>query len=257
MQLHGRANLTPWTVSERVDETVRLYRYWAQLHHEMVPFWYSLAEAAYAGGPPPLGPIGTEKDWPGDFRYLIGDAFLVAPILDDTGVRDVALPAGARWIDWWDLTQAPQNGGQTLGGFDVGTRERIPVFLKEGAIVPLRVTGSLTGMGTKASADAATLLLWPGPSTTRFVVYADDASTTEIEIQTGSVTLSRIPEPTQLSIIVDAAPKTVSIAGAALTKLADRDAVTSADSGYFVDPSGRLLFVKIPASKTAVSLTLQ
>src|SRR6185503_19376507 len=32
MQLHGRANITPWTVPDHVDETVALYRYWATLH---------------------------------------------------------------------------------------------------------------------------------------------------------------------------------------------------------------------------------
>ena len=33
MQLHGRGNLTPWTVPDHADETVALYRYWAKLHH--------------------------------------------------------------------------------------------------------------------------------------------------------------------------------------------------------------------------------
>src|SRR5262249_1674241 len=48
MQLHGRANLTPWTIPDHPDEMVDLYRYHATLHHELALFFYSLAEEAYA-----------------------------------------------------------------------------------------------------------------------------------------------------------------------------------------------------------------
>ena len=257
MQLHGRANLTPWTMPVRADETVSLYRYWAQLHHEMVPFWYSLAESAYAGGPVPLEPVGEEKDWAGDYRYLIGDAFLVAPILDDSGVRDVALPSGSRWLDWWALTAAPHDGGQTLPKVDVTTQARIPMYLKEGAIVPLEVTGALTGFGTDASRDTAMILLWPGPTQTEFTLYDADDETTRIEIKTGSVTLSRAIAPVTLQIRVDSAPSSVSLDQAALSASADRDALSKAESGYWVDPSGRLVFVKLPKSDAPRSVVLQ
>src|SRR5439155_23934661 len=31
MELHGRANLTPWTIPDAPDEMVALYRYWSSL----------------------------------------------------------------------------------------------------------------------------------------------------------------------------------------------------------------------------------
>jgi alpha-glucosidase (family GH31 glycosyl hydrolase) len=106
MQLHGKDDISPWTVPDHVDETVALYRYWATLHDQLVPFWFSLAEAAYAGGDPIVRPIGDEASWAGDYRWMVGDALLVAPILDATDARDVALPAGT-WFDWWDPAGAP------------------------------------------------------------------------------------------------------------------------------------------------------
>ena len=33
---------------DTVDETVALYRWWSKLHAALVPFFYSLAEDAYA-----------------------------------------------------------------------------------------------------------------------------------------------------------------------------------------------------------------
>ena len=162
MELHGRANLAPWTVPESPDEMVALWRYWATLHHELVPFFYSLAEEAYASGGPILHPEGEPAAWPGDYRYRLGEAFLVAPILDGTGQRAVALPSGARWLDWWDPAGDPIDGGQTVVA-DAADRSRIPLFVREGAIVPLAVEGDATGLGTAASAGHLTVLAYPGP----------------------------------------------------------------------------------------------
>src|SRR6185369_2267580 len=74
MQLHGRGNFAPWTVPTNPDATVTRYRYWAKLHSKLVPFFYSLA----AELKPVITPAGPQ------YQYALGDAFLVAPILDDT-----------------------------------------------------------------------------------------------------------------------------------------------------------------------------
>lgn len=99
MQLHSRGNLAPWQVPDHVDETIVLYKYWATLHHALVPFYASLAAQAYAGGADArsiLRPIGDVAAWAHDYRYQLGDAFLVAPLLDATGRRTVLFRAGAQ-----------------------------------------------------------------------------------------------------------------------------------------------------------------
>ena len=61
MQLHGRGNLAPWAVPDHADETVAVYKYWATLHHALVPFFASLADQAYAGsdgGKSIMRPVG-------------------------------------------------------------------------------------------------------------------------------------------------------------------------------------------------------
>src|SRR5262249_20249016 len=137
MQLHGRANHTPWTFPDVPDQVVSVYRYWAKLHHQLAPFFYSLAEEAYSGGPGIVRPITAEKDWPSDYRYTLGDAFFVAPILDGTGVRDIALPAGATYYDWWSPDTDSLGGGQTLSNYDASADVRYPLFVRGGAIVPV------------------------------------------------------------------------------------------------------------------------
>jgi alpha-D-xyloside xylohydrolase len=191
MQLHGRANLTPWTIPERPDETVEIYRYWSKLHHDLVPFFYSLAERAYAGGPPLMDPVGPESAWPGDFRFTVGDAFLVAPILDDRGVRDVALPAGARWYDWWDPVGDARMGGTTIADYDATDRRRMPLFVRAGAIVPM----------------VSSLRVWPATQESSFTEHDDDGTTTIYSAQdTGgayTVSLSRVAAPRVITVRAD------------------------------------------------------
>ncbi len=205
MQLHGKANLTPWTVPDSVDETVALYRYWATLHDQLVPFWYSLAEEAYAGAAPIVRPQGTEASWAGDYRWMLGDALLVAPILDDTGVRDVALPAGT-WYDWWDPAAAPITGGVTLDDVSQPDRARIPLYVKEGAILPAEVSNDVTPLGTAASAGALTVAIWPADTETVFTLHPAGV----IRASRAQVELTGLTGRVILRIRAEAAPSAVS-----------------------------------------------
>src|SRR5690606_1529343 len=140
-QLHGQGNLTPWSIPDetRTEETTAAYRYWATLHSELVPFFYSLAEEAYAGGENILRPLGDEEDWPGDWRFVVGDTFLVAAITSETNVRDVALPAGDDWYEWFEPGAGVRTGGTVVSDYDTVETWRLPVFVRAGAIVPMSV----------------------------------------------------------------------------------------------------------------------
>ncbi len=259
MQLHGRANLTPWTVAEQVDETVALYRYWATLHHAMAGFWYSLTEEAYAANDVILHPVGTESEWPDDYRYLIGEHFLVAPILEAGGVRDVALPTGARWYDFWQPDGAAMDGGTTVAGYDASEAGHIPIFVREGAIVPLDVENDVNGFGTDASAGALTVLIWPADAAHSFALHETDNTITTIAASRASgavsVSLSRAMRTTLLRIRADAEPSTVQVGGADLGAVADRAAFDAASSGYFYEAP--YVWVKVEASTDAVDVEVQ
>jgi alpha-D-xyloside xylohydrolase len=248
MQLHGRGNLTPWTVTPNTDETVSTYRYWAKLHHALVPFNYSLALEAYAGAPVPMQPIGALADWTHDYRYVLGDTFLVAPILDDTGIRDVQLPAGSRWIDWW--TNAATDGGTLISNYDSSDRSRIPLFVKEGSVIPVEVTDDVNGLGSTSSAGKLTVLAWPGTTKKTFTLHEDkDAGTIELsavrDATSTTVTVSRNVSGVVARIWVEARVVT---AVAGLTKHTSRAAFDAASEGWFVD--GPFVWVRSPSATT-------
>ena len=254
MELHGRANIAPWTVPDHVDETVALYRYWATLHDELVPFWLSLARAAQAGGPPLLRPQGDPAAWAGDYRYMIGDALLVAPILDASGTRDIALPAGT-FYDWWHPGDPAIAGGQTLAGYAMPERERIPLFVREGAILPMDVASDATGLGTAARGNALTVLAWPAAAPSTFDLIDEDDAHTTITVVTDQIDLSRALRPTYLRLRRDATPASVAIDGTPAASVADDAALDATASGWFYDPTGRWLWIKLAPSASAVHVT--
>jgi alpha-glucosidase (family GH31 glycosyl hydrolase) len=254
MQLHGRANLEPWSVPERADETVDTYRYWATLHHELVPFLYSLAEDAYDAGGPMMHPIGDGPDaWEDDWRFVLGEAFLVAPIFEASGVRDVPLPGGASWYDWWAPQDDAHDGGTTLAAYDVGSPSRIPLFVRAGAIVPMTIDRALTEIGTEAFAGHLTVLVYPGATASSFVLRDSDDGKTEIAADGGAVSISRTLAPTIFVVRTDTPPTEVE----GLSSVADVAAVAASNGGWFYDASRRATYVKVAASSDPTTVTIR
>lgn len=201
-QLHGRANSTPWTVGDSVDETVAMYRYWAKLHDAMVPFFYSLAEEHWKNGGSMITPSGA------DYQFQLGESFFVAPIIEATGKRSVTLPAGD-WFDWW-------TGARVSGTVDADVsadRLKLPVFAR--GVVPLDVVDDANALGTAASRGSLTVLVW---SDGKFILHDDDEGTTNIDAAGSTITLSRARVPVRLRVRTAATTAKVNGADATVTR---------------------------------------
>lgn len=261
MQLHGRGNLAPWTVPgtpAEQAETTEHYRYWATLHHELVPFWYSLAQEAYASGGVMVSPVGEEASWADDYRYLLGDHFLVAPIMEAGGIRDVSLPAGDRWYDWWAPAADAIEGGTTLASYDASDRRRIPLFVREGSIVPMEIDSDVTALGTDASESFLTLLIWPGAAGATFRLHELDDSVTTITADGSgaSVTISLSPARARVlaRVHLSAAPSAVSTEAGALAAHADRAALDASTSGFWYDATEHALWIRVSDASTTLTI---
>ena len=206
MQLHSREDIMPWTVPTDADEITAIYKYWATLHHELVPFTYSLAQETYAkhrGGI--LAFAGSTNDW----RYAIGDALFVAPLLDATGVRDVVFPDAAKYYDWFVPTNDPVSG--TLSQYDSTAHDHYPLFVREGAIVPMNVQDGRLDV-----------LVYPSATSSSFTLYEDDDTTTVLSQSAGTITLARAVKPAHLVVRVDATgASTATLNGAPVTVTPD------------------------------------
>ena len=136
MQIHGTGCREPWRFS---PTTLAIYRRYAQLRMDLLPYIYTLAQQAAEIGLPMLRALPLDfPDDPGvwddvaEHEYCFGEQLLVAPVyygLDR--FRTLYLPAGG-WRDFW-TGEWRQGGSLHLVPADLAT---LPVHARAGAIIP-------------------------------------------------------------------------------------------------------------------------
>jgi alpha-glucosidase (family GH31 glycosyl hydrolase) len=144
---HGERRL--W---KRTQPELEIIRKFSWLHTELVPYMYSHVVECHNGGPPLIRPLAEGK-----FQYLFGGDLLVAPIHEDKLTRTVSLPTG-EWRYLFDDLVLLHGPVQLTRQFPL---DEFPVFVREGAVVPLKVTRSYTGLGNNDSAEFTTWLIYP------------------------------------------------------------------------------------------------
>ena len=130
LRYHGAQPREPYEYPAVAD----IVRKWLRLRYALIPYLLDEARAATQSGYPVLRALALHHPddplcWHIDDQYYFGSALLVAPVMNDTGVRDVYLPAGD-WVDLW--TGQAFHGPQLLRGV-ASPLDRIPVFAKQGA----------------------------------------------------------------------------------------------------------------------------
>jgi alpha-D-xyloside xylohydrolase len=160
-----------WSYGKQAEPILEKY---LKLRYELLPYIYSLGYQTYLTGAPFMRALFM--DFPGDSNvsdirdeYMLGPAFLVAPITDQgTTSRKVYLPAGADWYNYW--TNERVKGGQTIT-VDAPI-DTIPVFVRAGSIIP---TGSYIE-STSQTQQIAKVRVYPG-SDADFTLFQDDGTT--------------------------------------------------------------------------------
>ncbi|PCE65060.1 TIM-barrel domain-containing protein [Sediminicola luteus] len=163
---HGERRL--W---KRSQEELKVIRKFSWLHTELVPYMYHYVHTAHTGGRRLQTPLEN-----GDYHYMFGEDFLVAPIYVDDTFREVSLPEG-QWRYLFD--DAALLGGNQNIKKDYPMDE-FPVYVREGAIIPMNVSRDYTGFGDKASEGFRTYLMYPKAGTHRFTDYKEHGGSTEI-----------------------------------------------------------------------------
>lgn|GEM_PF-142174 len=250
MQLHGRGNLTPWTVPERTEEITNIYRYYSKLHHALVPYLYALAEEAYAGGPPIVRPFGDMVNWPRNYTYRLGPAFLVAPILDATGRRNISIPNGA-WYSWWNQDAPSFAGGRVIEDQEYTNIQQIPIWVRSGAIIPLNLEDASLGFGNTSGRGALTILIYPDTTMTTFNLHegATPSRVTALRgLDSATLSIGPVATPVLLRVRFDPGARAVSVDNARVTRHDTREAFDAAAEGFWVEPSMRWVWVKMAPS---------
>jgi alpha-D-xyloside xylohydrolase len=137
---HGQGRLREiYNISPPGTEVYDDLSWYDRLRYRLMPYIYTLAGDVYArdytmmralvmdfARDPTVANISDE--------YMFGPAFLVAPVATyKARTRDVYLPSGTRWYDFY--TGRALDGGRTVSA--AAPLGRMPLFVKEGSIVPI------------------------------------------------------------------------------------------------------------------------
>jgi alpha-glucosidase len=166
----GTRDQEPWAFGPEIEAICRRYM---ELRYELMPFLYNEFRRAAQTGLPIMRPLLLE--YPIDpavanlsDQFMVGQDLMAAPIYHPgADHRMVYLPAGA-WLDFW-------TGERTLGPtYKVveAPLETMPIFVREGAILPLSPIVQHTG----EPVEELILAVW-GEREGELTLYEDDGET--------------------------------------------------------------------------------
>jgi alpha-glucosidase (family GH31 glycosyl hydrolase) len=160
----------PWSHGEAIETICRQI---IELRYRMMPYTYSLVWQAHRLGLPTMRPLvlnypNDPHVWDLGTQYLWGDDILVAPVTRRGATHwTVYLPEG-QWHDFWTHEAYQGQRGVTVAA----PLERLPLFVRSGAIIPL---GPVMQYDGESELDEITLLIYPDGEST-FALYEDDGA---------------------------------------------------------------------------------
>ena len=159
---------------KRSEQELKIIREYSWLHTELIPYIYSYVVEAHKGGKVLQRPI------PGKYHYMFGDYLLIAPIYKDDLKNKISLPEGKwrYWFDDKDLIEGPLTFERDF------PLDEYPVYIREGAIIPMHIERSYTQIGDEKSKGYLTLLVYPDTGNKFTVHHPDNEGSTCVNAET-------------------------------------------------------------------------
>ena len=138
----------PWKqLNRKLNNAGQLMANWQQVEArcreiigwrmQLVPYLTAAFQRyAYDGTPPFRAlvldtPTDTNLNTVDD-QYMVGDRMMVAPLFAGEPSRDIVLPAGTNWHNFWTGARIPGGSKITVPA----STENIPVYVKTGSVIP-------------------------------------------------------------------------------------------------------------------------
>lgn len=209
-------NMDGWGANEKYphalgEPATSINRWYLKLKSELMPYTYSIAYEALRGMPmiramfleyPNPFTLGKSTQ----YQFMYGPNFLVAPIYQDTKSdkegndlrNNIYLPEGS-WIDYF--TGDLYEGNCIINNFE-SPLWKLPVFVKNGAIIPLTNPNNHV---SEINKNARIYEIYPYRNST-FTEYDDDGTSEEYRQGKGATTLIESQVNTQNKVTVTIHP---------------------------------------------------
>lgn len=182
----------PWSFADATDSVREVI----DLRMRLLPYLYTAFADYHRHGIPPVRSLLLEAEELGDELeednsvFMFGPSILVAPFFERQATeRTIRLPAG-NWYDFY--TGEAVGNGVTIERTAEAMDDRVPLFVKEGAVIPL-LRDSVPN--TDAAYNAPLEVRVYGADTGRYELYEDDGKS--FAYQQGAFRLRTITIPEQ------------------------------------------------------------
>jgi len=220
---HGERAL--WKRSLQELEIIRKFSW---LHNELIPYMYTYVVNASNGGRVLQLPLKN------DYQYLFGDDFLISPVYRDQLSWNVAIPEG-RWRYFFNDKEVIEGPVNIEREFPL---EEFPVYIRDGAIIPMDIKREYSGIGDRNSSGYLTLLIYPLGKSEFTVHHPDKSGATSVSVEEGkdriTISLTGVHKSHILNINMDNKPSRIML-----------DSLILADSvNYRYDVKRNKLFIR-------------
>ncbi|WP_267226393.1 TIM-barrel domain-containing protein [Dyella silvae] len=149
-----------------------------RLRYSLIPYIYAYEHMNHVSGIGVVRPL--QFAYPTDAAqrdridaWMFGDYLLVSPVVEQgQKVKHLALPSG-RWVGWFD-GKAYEGGREITLAVDAAGWSDIPLFIREGAIIPQQPVMDYVGQHPVTTLDVQ---IFPADSESGFELYDDDGET--------------------------------------------------------------------------------
>lgn len=172
---HNTRDHEPWAYGEQIEEISRMY---LNLRYQLMPYLYATFYESTVSGIPVARSLALDYTFDDMIyshayhnQYLFGGGMLIAPVESEQKFAKVYLPKG-NWYHFW--TEKLYEGNKEV--IVDAPLHQLPVFVKEGAIIPMQST--IQHANEKPS-DTLDIHVFSGTEASTFDYYEDDGNTFE------------------------------------------------------------------------------
>ncbi|MFA6876682.1 MAG: TIM-barrel domain-containing protein, partial [Parabacteroides sp.] len=186
------ADRQPWVYGHPYTDINRKY---LKLKMRLNPYTYTYCHKAHATGVPMARAMVLEfpndpvtRDTTTQYQFMSGEWLMIAPVYTRKNVREHIYFPDGEWYDFW--TGDKYEGSKWLDKYNAAL-DICPVFVREGAIIPLYPDMNYVG---EKPTDCLTLQLYPSGNSS-FNLYEDDGLTRDYEKGAFAETLISVNAP--------------------------------------------------------------
>lgn len=160
-----------WKVGDENSPEFKAIKKSILLRYRLMPYIYSQAYQVYSNNDIMAGSLlfdflKDENLHTLKQQYLFGPSLMVCPVVSSTDQMQISLPSETNWVDFW-------TGKTYQGGTEVKLKvnlNHIPVFVKQGSILPLATVGNVASDSLSAPIEIRIY----GGADADFILYEDE-----------------------------------------------------------------------------------